>query len=144
MEEKQAFEDMRKKLMEALRKVFRPEFLNRVDAVIVFHALTREQITSIVDLELAKVARRLSDHHITLTATEAARLKLAELGYDPEMGARPLRRVIQNKVEDRLSDKLLSGEFKAGDRIVVEAEESDVVLMRQEPAPEPAEALPAT
>jgi len=143
VEEKQAFEEMRKKLMEALRKVFRPEFLNRVDAVIVFHALTREQITSIVDLELAKVARRLSDHHITLTATEAARLKLAELGYDPEMGARPLRRVIQNKVEDRLSDKLLSGEFKAGDRIVVEAEESDVVLMRQEPAPEPAEALPA-
>ncbi len=60
------------------------------------------------------------------------------------MGARPLRRVIQNKVEDRLSDELLSGEFKAGDRIVVEAEESDVVLMRQEPAPEPAEALPAT
>jgi ATP-dependent Clp protease ATP-binding subunit ClpC len=142
VEEKQAFEDMRKKLMEALRKVFRPEFLNRVDAVIVFHALTREQIAEIVDLELAKVSRRLSDHHITLTATDAARDKLAELGYDPEMGARPLRRVIQNKVEDRLSDKLLAGEFKAGDRILIEAEDSDVVLMRQEPTPESAEALP--
>jgi ATP-dependent Clp protease ATP-binding subunit ClpC len=136
IEEKQAFEDMRKKLMEALRKVFRPEFLNRVDAVIVFHALTREQIASIVDLELAKVARRLSEHNITLTASDAARLKLAELGFDPEMGARPLRRVIQNKVEDRLSDKLLAGEFKRGDHILVETGEDDVVLLRQEPAPE--------
>jgi len=144
VEEKSAFEDMRKKLMEALRKVFRPEFLNRVDAVIVFHALTREQIAAIVDLELAKVARRLSEHDITLTATDDARLKLAELGFDPEMGARPLRRVIQNKVEDRLSDKLLAGEFKRGDHIRVESGEDDVVLVRQEPEPEPAEALPAT
>jgi ATP-dependent Clp protease ATP-binding subunit ClpC len=145
VEEQQAFEDMRKKLMEALRKVFRPEFLNRVDAVIVFHALTREQIAAIVDLELAKVARRLGEHNITLTATDAARLKLAELGFDPEMGARPLRRVIQNKVEDRLSDKLLAGEFKAGDHIMVEAGEDDVVLQRREAAesPESAEAMPA-
>jgi ATP-dependent Clp protease ATP-binding subunit ClpC len=143
VEEKQGFEDMRKKLMDALRKVFRPEFLNRVDAVIVFHALTRQQIAAIVDLELAKVARRLSEHHITLTATDAAREKLASLGYDPEMGARPLRRVIQNKVEDRLSDKLLAGEFKAGDAVLVEATEDDVVLLRQEPSPESAEALTA-
>jgi ATP-dependent Clp protease ATP-binding subunit ClpC len=144
VEEKSAFEDMRKKLMEALRKVFRPEFLNRVDAVIVFHALSRDQIAAIVDLELSKVARRLSEHRITLTATDAARQKLAELGYDPEMGARPLRRVIQNKIEDRLSDKMLAGEFKPGDHIVVEAEDSDVVLTRQETAPESVETLPAS
>jgi ATP-dependent Clp protease ATP-binding subunit ClpC len=143
VEEQQAFEDMRKKLMEALRKVFRPEFLNRVDAVIVFHALSRDQIASIVDLELAKVARRLGEHRITLVASEAARVKLAELGYDPEMGARPLRRVIQNKVEDRLSDQLLAGEFKPGDTILVEAEDGDVVLRRQVPAAETAEPLPS-
>jgi len=144
VEEKQGFEEMRKKLMEALRKVFRPEFLNRVDAVIVFHALTRDQIAAIVDLELAKVARRLDEHNIALQATDEARSLLAELGYDPEMGARPLRRVIQNKVEDRLSDQMLAGEFKAGDHILVEAKDGEVVLSRQEPSPEPAEAIPTS
>jgi ATP-dependent Clp protease ATP-binding subunit ClpC len=144
VEEKQGFEEMRKKLMEALRKVFRPEFLNRVDAVIVFHALTRDQIAAIVDLELAKVARRLDEHNIALQATDEARSLLAELGYDPEMGARPLRRVIQNKVEDRLSDQLLAGEFKAGDHILVEAKDGEVVLRRQEPSAEPAEAIPTS
>ena len=144
VEEKQGFEEMRKKLMEALRKVFRPEFLNRVDAVIVFHALTRDQIAAIVDLELAKVARRLDEHNIALQATDEARSLLAELGYDPEMGARPLRRVIQNKVEDRLSDQLLAGEFKAGDHILVEAKDGEIVLRRQEPSAEPAEAIPTS
>jgi ATP-dependent Clp protease ATP-binding subunit ClpC len=144
VEEKQAFGEMRKKLMEALRKVFRPEFLNRVDAVIVFHALSREQIAAIVDLELAKVARRLGEHQITLQATDEARLLLAELGYDPEMGARPLRRVIQNKVEDVLSDQFLAGEFKAGDHILVDAKDGEVVLRRQEASPEPAEAIPTS
>ncbi|HSR47511.1 MAG TPA: ATP-dependent Clp protease ATP-binding subunit [Anaerolineales bacterium] len=143
VEEKQAFEDMRKKLMEALRKVFRPEFLNRVDAVIVFHALTRQQIAAIVDLELAKVARRLGGHRISLQATDEARDLLADMGYDPENGARPLRRVIQNKVEDRLSDALLAGEFKAGDYILVEAHDGDLVLTRLEPSPESAEAMPS-
>jgi len=144
VEEKQAFGEMRKKLMEALRKVFRPEFLNRVDAVIVFHALSREQIAAIVDLELAKVARRLGEHQIALQATDEARLLLAELGYDPEMGARPLRRVIQNKVEDVLSDQFLAGEFKAGDHILVDAKDGEVVLRRQEASPEPAEAMPTS
>ena len=144
VEEKQAFGEMRKKLMEALRKVFRPEFLNRVDAVIVFHALSREQIAAIVDLELAKVARRLGEHQIALQATDEARLLLAELGYDPEMGARPLRRVIQNKVEDVLSDQFLAGEFKAGDHILVDAKDGEVVLRRQEPSPEPAEPMPTS
>ncbi|MEW6567521.1 MAG: ATP-dependent Clp protease ATP-binding subunit [Chloroflexota bacterium] len=126
--EKSSYEEMRKTLTEALRKVFRPEFLNRVDSVIVFHALNRQQIASIVDLELAKVAARLSEHRISLEATEAARKVLADQGFDPEMGARPLRRVIQNKVEDRLSDMLLAGEFKSGDQIQVDVEEGEVVL----------------
>jgi ATP-dependent Clp protease ATP-binding subunit ClpC len=141
-----AHEEMRKKLMEALRKVFRPEFVNRVDAIIVFHALTKEQIVSIVDLELNKVAIRLGEHQIKLHSTEEARNKMAELGYDPEMGARPLKRVIQNKVEDRLSDGLLSGEFKDRDQIVIEVDGEDVVLRveKPEPADEPQEAMPAS
>jgi ATP-dependent Clp protease ATP-binding subunit ClpC len=147
-EERQAYEDMRKKLMDALRDVFRPEFLNRVDAVIVFHALTKDQITDIVDLELAKVMARLTEHKITLTTTEVGRTLLADLGYDPEMGARPLRRVIQNKVEDRLSDALLGGEFHAGDRIAIDAVEGEVVLRAEdeegsEPSDEEEQVLPA-
>jgi ATP-dependent Clp protease ATP-binding subunit ClpC len=132
--EKQAYEEMRKKLTEALRKIFRPEFLNRVDSTIVFHALTKDQLRQIVDLETAKVAARLSSYHVTLTLSDAGRDLLADLGYDPDMGARPLRRVIQSNLEDRLSDGLLSGEFKDGDHILVDAEEGKISLRA---APEP-------
>ncbi len=135
MEERLVYEEMRKKLTDALRKVFRPEFINRVDSIIVFHALNKEQITKIVDLELAKLSQRLREHNITLQATEQARTLLADLGYDPDMGARPLRRVIQHQVEDALSDKLLAGEFKDGDHILVDAEEGEIVLLRQDSEP---------
>jgi ATP-dependent Clp protease ATP-binding subunit ClpC len=135
-EQRLAYDEMRKTLTEALRKVFRPEFLNRVDATVVFHALTREQIAEIVDLELAKVGERLHDHAIALRASPEARRLLADLGYDPEMGARPLKRVIQNKVEDRMSDALLSGEFKHGDRVLVDAADKEIVLRLDESEPE--------
>lgn len=128
VEERLEYEKMRKKLMEALRKVFRPEFLNRVDGVIVFHALSKEEITQIVDLELAKVSARLVDKQLSISITEEGRALLADLGYDPEMGARPLRRVIQNKIEDPLSDKLLAGEIKANYEIEIDAEDGEVVL----------------
>jgi ATP-dependent Clp protease ATP-binding subunit ClpC len=136
IEERLAYDEMRKKLMDALRKVFRPEFLNRVDGTIVFHALTRDQIAQIVDLELAKVAERLREYEITLQTSEEGRSTLANLGYDPEMGARPLRRVIQNKIEDQLSDSLLAGDFERGDTILIDAEDEEVVLRRVEPEPE--------
>ncbi|OGO27936.1 MAG: NDP-hexose 4-ketoreductase [Chloroflexi bacterium RBG_16_54_11] len=131
-EEKLAYEEMRKKLMESLKRVFRPEFINRLDSVIVFRALSKEDIQEIVKLELDKVADRLKDHDISLTATPAALEKLAELGYDPEMGARPLKRVIQQKVEDVLSDALLSGTFADGDAILVDFREDEIVLRRAE------------
>lgn len=142
-EECLAYDEMRKKLTEALRRVFRPEFINRVDSVIVFRSLNRESIEKIVELELRKVALRLEEHAVVLNATPAAVAKLADLGYDPEMGARPLRRVIQQKVEDPLSDALLSGEFEDGDTILVEMEEDEIVLHRgqREPAPPAAEAV---
>jgi len=138
-EERLAYEDMRKKLMDSLKRVFRPEFINRLDSVIVFRALSKEDIKEIVRLELDKVADRLKDHDISLVATPPALDRLAELGYDPEMGARPLKRVIQQKVEDVLSDALLSGTFMDGDAITVDYVEDEVVLHRaaeKEPAAE--------
>jgi ATP-dependent Clp protease ATP-binding subunit ClpC len=145
VEERLAYDEMRKKLLEALKKVFRPEFINRVDGIIVFHALTREQIVAIVDLELAKVAERLVEHEMTLDITDEGRERMAELGYDPEMGARPLKRVIQNEVEDKLSDALLSGEFQPGDNILVDADDEEIVLRskKSEPKDEAQEAVPA-
>lgn len=121
-DEKFAYEEMRKKLLEALKKAFRPEFINRLDSVIVFHALSRENIRSIASMELDKVAQRLKEREITLQATEAALEKLAEKGFDPEMGARPLRRVIQLEIEDQLSDALLGEKFKDGDTIWVDVD----------------------
>ena len=144
-EERLAYDEMHKKLTEAMKKVFRPEFLNRVDSIMVFHALNREQISQIVDLELAKVSKRLDEHEIKLLVSDEARAKLAELGYDPEMGARPLRRVIQNKVEDQLSDELLLRKFAAGDEIVVDVKEDEIVLRltAEEPEDEPQTAVAA-
>jgi ATP-dependent Clp protease ATP-binding subunit ClpC len=131
-EERQSYEEMRKKLMDSLRRVFRPEFINRVDNVIVFRSLNKKDIEQIVELELAKVAARLEEHSITLRATSEALGKLADEGYDPEMGARPLRRVIQQKVEDPLSDALLSGQFEDGDSVLVDVEGDEVVLRKAE------------
>jgi ATP-dependent Clp protease ATP-binding subunit ClpC len=143
-EEKAAYEDIRKKLLDALRRVFRPEFINRVDSVIVFHPLSRENIQQIVNLELNKVAQRLEDHEITLNATPEAVDKLATMGFDPDMGARPLKRIIQQKVEDTLSDAMLSGKFEDGDTVIVEVEEDEIVLKRgtkeETPPPEVIEA----
>ena len=121
-EEAQAYKEMRKKLMEALKRSFRPEFINRLDSVIVFRSLTRDDIRKIVQLELDKVAFRLEENEIRLRATDEALELLAEEGYNPEMGARPLRRVIQQKIEDRLSDALLAKEFEDGQSILVDVE----------------------
>jgi ATP-dependent Clp protease ATP-binding subunit ClpC len=131
-EERTSYEEMRKKLTESLKKVFRPEFINRLDSVIVFRSLNKEDIRQIVTLELDKVTSRLAEHEVRLTATEAALDLLAESGFDVEMGARPLRRVIQQKVEDPLSDALLAGTFHEGDSILVEVVEDDIVLKRAE------------
>jgi ATP-dependent Clp protease ATP-binding subunit ClpC len=136
VEERLAYEDMRKKLIDSLRRVFRPEFVNRLDSVIVFRSLNKDDIKQIVELELNKVVQRLEEHEIILKATPEALEKLADLGYDPEMGARPLRRVIQQKVEDPLSDSLLAGDFDDCEMILVELENDEIVLKRGEIAQE--------
>jgi ATP-dependent Clp protease ATP-binding subunit ClpC len=142
-DDKSAYEEMRKKLLEALKKNFRPEFINRLDSVVVFHALSRENIRNIATLELKKVAERLKERQITLMATEAALGKLAEKGFDPEMGARPLRRVIQLEIEDQLSDALLAEKFKDGETIWVDVDEEGKFMLTRRDEPEPqVEALP--
>jgi ATP-dependent Clp protease ATP-binding subunit ClpC len=142
-EERLSYEDMRKKLSESLKRAFRPEFINRLDSVVIFRSLTKEDIQKIVNLELEKVAERLKEHSLVLTATPEALASIAEQGYDAEFGARPLRRVIQQKVEDLLSDKLLSGEFADGDAIEVNVnDDGEIVLEKtlskpEEKLPEP-------
>ena len=113
----QDYENMRDRVTEALKQQFRPEFLNRLDGIMVFRHLTKEELTSIVDLELKRVYLQLSEHDIKLELTPEATLFLAEEGYDPEFGARPLRRVVMNHVEDKLSEGMLAGDFKPGDTV---------------------------
>jgi len=137
------YEEMRSKLLKSLKKAFRPEFVNRVDSVVVFHSLTRDNIRDIVSLELDKVRERLEEKDMSLAITEDGVDLLAKLGYNPEMGARPLRRVIQQKIENQLSDALLTGNFEEGDLVVVDAEfdpddedeeDGEIVLEKGDPS----------
>jgi ATP-dependent Clp protease ATP-binding subunit ClpC len=141
------YDEMRENLLEELKRTFRPEFLNRVDSVIVFHALSREDIARIVDLELVKVRERLAECDTELEVTYAAKGLLAEEGYSDEYGARPLKRVIQNRVEDALSDAILECRFDEGGTILVDAKDDEIVLRQaegeEEPSGEPAEELVA-
>jgi ATP-dependent Clp protease ATP-binding subunit ClpC len=121
--EEAEYERMREVLMPHVRELFKPEFLNRVDDIILFHALTRTQVRTILDVMLAQTAARLSEQMIELEVTEAAKNLLAEIGYDREYGARPLRRTVQSLLEDRLAEALLQGSIKSGDRVIVDRDE---------------------
>ncbi len=123
-----AYEQMKEKLLGELKKTFRPEFLNRIDGVVVFHALTKEHIRKIVDLMLNTVAKQLAEKGIKLEVTDVAKDLLGEKGYDEVFGARPLRRVIQNMLEDKLSEDLLRGKFREGDTVVVDVKEGEIVV----------------
>jgi len=124
----ESYERMKEKLLGELKKTFRPEFLNRVDGVVVFHSLTKEHIRKIVDLMLATVTQQLAEKRIKLEVTGAAKDFLGEKGYDEVFGARPLRRVIQDMVEDKLSEALLSGKFQPGDTVAVDLAEGEIVV----------------
>jgi ATP-dependent Clp protease ATP-binding subunit ClpC len=116
----QRYEDMKKKVTDEVKKLFRPEFLNRLDDIIVFHELSEEQLKAIVDLMLKDLQKRLSEHKVSLELTDKARAWLAREGYDPIFGARPLRRVIERHIENPLSGKLLRGELKDGDLVRID------------------------
>ena len=117
---KQSYESIKDKVMTEVKKVFRPEFLNRLDEIIVFHELTEEQLRSIVDLMAKDLQERLAERKMTVELTKKAKAWLAKEGYDPVFGARPLRRAIERFVENPLSTKLLRGEFKEGDKVIVD------------------------
>jgi ATP-dependent Clp protease ATP-binding subunit ClpB len=117
----------------ALRETFRPEFLNRVDDMILFQALTREDIARIVTIQIARVAAIVADRRIAISLTDAGRRHLAEAGYDPEFGARPLKRVIQREVQDPIATRLLAGEIGPGDRVEIDAEGDHLVFRRSAP-----------
>ena len=135
-----AYERMKDKVMEEVKKAFRPEFLNRLDATVVFHSLSKDHILEIVDLNLKDVRKRLLEKGLVLQVTEAARTFIADKGFDPIFGARPLRRVIQDKVEDRLSEELLAGRFKPGDVVEVDIAEGEIVIHAPDKVPAPAPA----
>ena len=126
----QAYERMKDKVMEEVKRFFRPEFLNRLDATIVFHALSRDEIHQIVDLMMNMVRLELREREISIELTEAAREYLGDNGFDPVLGARPLRRLIQNEVEDRLSDELLGGKFDEGDTAIVDLDEDGKICIK--------------
>lgn len=115
-------------IQDALRRHFRPEFLNRIDEIIVFHTLTQDQVRQIVDLQMGEIAERLGEHGVQIELTEPARNWLAEQGYDPAFGARPLRRTLQKQVESPLSVQLLRGDFQAGDTIIVDYNEAEGLM----------------
>lgn len=124
----QDYKDMKGKVMEELKKAFRPEFLNRIDEIIVFHALEKTHLRNIVNLMSDQLIKRLNEQDITLQLTEAAIDKIAEEGYDPEYGARPLRRAIQKHIEDRLSEELLKGTVLTGQTVLIDVDNGEFIV----------------
>ncbi len=132
-----AYTRMKDQVMEEVKKAFRPEFLNRLDGVTVFHALEKSHILEIVDLMLMEVQSRVLQQGLVLQVTDATKEWLGDVGYDPFFGARPLRRVIQERVEDRLSDELLAGTFKAGDIVELDVVDGEITVDVPTPTTEP-------
>jgi ATP-dependent Clp protease ATP-binding subunit ClpB len=118
----QAYEEMKREVLDALRRQFRPEFLNRIDEIVVFHSLSREQLKQIVEIQLERLRTRLAERHIVLELTDEAREYLAAAGYDPQYGARPLKRAIQKELETPLGKLLLKGEVVDGQEVIVSRE----------------------
>ena len=119
------YDDMKSRVMGELKKVFRPELLNRIDEIIVFHKLSKEEIMSIVDLLLRRLREQMATHEVTIELTDEAKELLVDKGYDPAMGARPLRRVIQRFIEDPLADFVLGRELEPGSTILVARTRTD-------------------
>jgi ATP-dependent Clp protease ATP-binding subunit ClpB len=125
--------EMEARVMEVMRATFKPEFLNRVDDIVIFHRLSMEHLRLIVDIQLAQLRTRLAERNIELVLNDAAKLYLAQQGYDPAYGARPLKRLIQREIQDRLALALLKGEFREGDTVEVDARDLELRFRRIEP-----------
>jgi len=127
----QDYKEMKDRVLDELKRTFRPEFLNRIDEIIVFHSLNKEHIRAIVSLMVNEVNERLTEKGITIEVTDAAKDLLAKEGFDPMFGARPLRRVIQRRIEDRLSEELLKGNISQGDAVVVDVKDDDLTFTKK-------------
>jgi len=123
--------DLEDKVLAELKRHFRPEFLNRVDDVIIFQSLDEEELAKIVDIQLERLGKRLAQQNLTLDVDGAAKKLLAKEGYDPQFGARPLKRAVQERILNPLSMKLLEGDFKPGDKIKVTAKGDELVFQRK-------------
>ena len=132
--EQEAYNRMKNNVLDEVKVFFRPEFLNRVDGTVVFHALSREHMEDIVDIMMQEVAVNLLEKGISMEVRDVARTWLAEEGYDPTFGARPLRRVIQDTVEDKLSDAILGGELGPADTAVIDIEDDVIIIRTETPA----------
>jgi ATP-dependent Clp protease ATP-binding subunit ClpB len=130
----EVYDRMKSTVLDELRKQFRPEFLNRVDEIVVFHALSEAHLKRIVDIQLGRLRQRLEERHITLELTEAAREHVVRTGYDPAYGARPLKRTIQREVETALGRRLLQGEIRDGQtvRVDYDADRGELTFTRIE------------
>ena len=131
---------MKDAVLEELRRAFRPEFLNRLDEIIVFHALSEEHLKQIVEIQLGSLRARLEERHITLQLSDAARTRLVRSGYDPNYGARPLKRAIQREVETPLAKKIVGGEIREGQTDWMDADPNSSGLAFRAEASQPAEA----
>jgi ATP-dependent Clp protease ATP-binding subunit ClpC len=132
------FEAMRDKLLEEAKKVFKPEFINRLDDIIVFHQLTKDDLMQIVELEVAKVLRRVKGKDVHIELEQSAKEFLIEKGYDPQYGARPMRRAVERYLEDPFAEELLRGNVKAGDTVNVVADNGKLIFNVAAPAGAPA------
>ncbi len=133
-DEQAGYEQMKERVLDELKRTFRPEFLNRLDEVIVFHALNEEHIKEIVDIMLEELNQRVQGYGMKLEVTGEAKERLVSEGYDPQMGARPLRRVIQKRLEDGISEEMLQGKLTAGDTVLVDAQEDEFIFKKKEEA----------
>jgi len=131
-QEKRNYQDMKDRVLDELKRTFRPEFLNRVDEIIVFHALSQENIRAIVTLMINEVNERLKDNNIVIEVTDSAKDLLAKEGFDPMYGARPLRRAIQKRIEDRLSEELLRRQITPGDTVIIDAKDDELTFTKKE------------
>jgi len=124
-------QEMKNKVLEALRANFKPEFLNRVDEIIVFESLTKEELARIVDLQLALVQKRLAEKKIKIKVTVKAKKYLSEKGYDPNYGARPLKRLIQQSILDQVAKEIVAGQAKESDTVLVDAPDNKIQIKIQ-------------
>jgi ATP-dependent Clp protease ATP-binding subunit ClpB len=131
IQQAEKIEDIRDQIMEMMKATFKPEFLNRVDEIITFNRLGKEEILKIVDIQLGMLSRRLQEQDVTIKVSDKAKTHIAEVGFDPQYGARPLKRTLQNLIQNPLAKSIIAGEIRVGDTVVVDAGKEGLQFRKQ-------------